>query len=145
MPGAASTKPATGASATMSWTTAGYGSTATRWAIAAVPINPAPVNVVAVAISTSGTHPKLDWAHTAASADHYAVYRSQTAAYFEAGPASWLADVPASTPTFTDMTADLTVGGSKFFYLVAPANASGEPIGSSNRIGVFVFGMVPGD
>ena len=39
--GAASTKGATGASATMSWTTAGYGTTATRWAIVAVPINPA--------------------------------------------------------------------------------------------------------
>jgi len=38
--GAASTKQATGASATMSWTTGGYGTTATRWAIAAVPINP---------------------------------------------------------------------------------------------------------
>ncbi|MGE5603267.1 MAG: hypothetical protein ACM30E_09465 [Nitrososphaerales archaeon] len=38
--GAASTKQATGTSATMSWTTGGYGTTATRWAIAAVPINP---------------------------------------------------------------------------------------------------------
>jgi len=41
MRGAASTKPATGASVPMSWTTEGYGTTATRWAIAAVPINPA--------------------------------------------------------------------------------------------------------
>ncbi len=40
--GSASTKQATGASATMSWTTGGYNSTTTRWAIAAVPINPAP-------------------------------------------------------------------------------------------------------
>ena len=41
MRGAASTKQAAGTSATMSWTTGGYGTTATRWAIAAVPINPA--------------------------------------------------------------------------------------------------------
>ncbi len=41
MRGSASTKQATGASATMSWTTGGYGTTATRWAIAAVPIHPA--------------------------------------------------------------------------------------------------------
>jgi len=40
--GAASTEQATGSSVTMSWTPGGYGSTATRWAIAAVPINPAP-------------------------------------------------------------------------------------------------------
>ncbi|MBK6283472.1 MAG: hypothetical protein IPF54_13210 [Draconibacterium sp.] len=38
--GAASIKQVTGTSATMSWTTDGYGTTATRWAIAAVPINP---------------------------------------------------------------------------------------------------------
>jgi uncharacterized repeat protein (TIGR02543 family) len=42
MRGAASTRQATGTSATMSWTTGGYGTTATRWAIAAVPINPVP-------------------------------------------------------------------------------------------------------
>jgi len=41
--GAASTKQATGTSATMSWTAEGYGTTATRWAIAAVPIKPAPI------------------------------------------------------------------------------------------------------
>jgi len=143
--GAASTKPATGTSATMSWTTGGYDSTATRWAIAAVPINPAPVNVIAVAISTSGTRPKLDWAHTATSADHYAVYRSLSDPYFAMAPSSWLADVPTATPTFTDTTADLTAGGNTYFYLVAPANGSDEPIGSSNRIGVFVYGITPGD
>lgn len=41
MRGAASTRQATVATANMSWTTSGYGSTATRWAIVAVPIHPA--------------------------------------------------------------------------------------------------------
>ena len=39
--GAASTEQAAGTSVTMSWTTANYGTTTTRWAVAAVPINPA--------------------------------------------------------------------------------------------------------
>jgi uncharacterized repeat protein (TIGR02543 family) len=41
--GAASTKQATGDTATMSWTTGGYTSIATRWVIAAVPIHPVPI------------------------------------------------------------------------------------------------------
>jgi hypothetical protein len=39
--GAASMEQAAGSSVTMSWTTVNYGTTTTRWAIAAVPINPA--------------------------------------------------------------------------------------------------------
>jgi hypothetical protein len=49
--GAASTKQASSAgSLTMSWTPGGYGSTAIRWAIAAVPINPAPARTAHITV-----------------------------------------------------------------------------------------------
>ena len=44
-----------------------------------------------------------------------------------------------------DSTADLTVGGNKYFYLVGPVNVCGGACGSSNRTGAFVFGLVPGN
>ena len=55
--GAGSTKPAPGTSTTMSWTTVNFGTTTTRWAIATVPIRPAPVGPtynLTVAVSPSG-------------------------------------------------------------------------------------------
>ena len=98
-----------------------------------------------VSIAKSGNYPKLDWTHQATVVDHYAVYRSLTAPYFAAGAGSWLVDVPTATPTHTDTTADLTVGGNKYFYLVGPVNGCGGPCGASNRTGAFVFGLVPGN
>ena len=90
----------------------------------------------------------LTWQHQATSVDHYAVYRSLTAPYFAPGVASWLADRATSTPTFTDDNpvtgADLTKAGVSYFYAVVPVNASGEAIGSANRTGAFVYGVVPG-
>jgi hypothetical protein len=53
--GAASTKGATGTSATMSWTTVDFGTTTTRWAIAAVPINPAPASVTCYTLTLGHT------------------------------------------------------------------------------------------
>jgi len=53
--GSASTKPATAGDVTMSWTTSGYGTTATRWAIAAVPINPAAAGTTFTITASSGT------------------------------------------------------------------------------------------
>ena len=100
---------------------------------------------VDVAITKPSNYPKLDWTHLAAVVDHYAVYRSLTAPYFTAGAASWLIDVPTSTPTHTDLTADLTVGGNQYFYLVGPVNGCGNACGSSNRTGAFVFGLAPGN
>ncbi len=52
--GAASTEQAISGSVTMSWTPGSYGSTATRWAIAAVPINPASITPVNQAPVVSG-------------------------------------------------------------------------------------------
>ena len=96
-----------------------------------------------VTISKPGTQPKLDW--PAASVDHYAVYRSATAPYF-APPSvgSKLGNVATTAHTYTDSTADLTVAGS-YYYVVAPMNASDEPVGASNRTGVFDFGVTPGN
>jgi hypothetical protein len=51
--GAASTEQATGASVNMSWTTVGYSTTTTRWAIAAVPIHPAPITSPCYALTLS--------------------------------------------------------------------------------------------
>ena len=80
---------------------------------------------------------------------HYEVYRSLTEPYFAPGLASWRADVATTTPTFTDNNsvtgADLTVAGASYFYAVVPMNAGDEPIGSANRTGAFVFGLVPGN
>lgn len=53
--GSASTKPATAGDVTMGWTTGGYGTTATRWAIAAVPINPAPAGTTFTITASAGT------------------------------------------------------------------------------------------
>jgi hypothetical protein len=53
--GAASTRQATGASATMSWTAGGYTSLADRWAIAAVPIHPTSVPIQYTLTTTAGT------------------------------------------------------------------------------------------
>ncbi len=55
--GAASTKPAPGTSTSMSWTTVNFGTTTTRWAIAAVPIRPAPTGPtynLTLAVNPSG-------------------------------------------------------------------------------------------
>ena len=107
------------------------------------------VSVHDVTITKSGNHPTLAWTHQAASVHHYEVYRSLTEPYFAPGLASWRADVATTTPTFTDNNsvtgADLTVAGASYFYAVVPMNAGDEPIGSANRTGAFVFGLVPGN
>jgi len=53
--GAASTEQATAGTVTMSWTTVGFGSTTTRWAIAAVPINPAATGTTFTITASAGT------------------------------------------------------------------------------------------
>jgi hypothetical protein len=53
--GAASTRQATGASATMSWTAGGYTSIEDRWAIAAVPIHPVITYSLTASAGTGGT------------------------------------------------------------------------------------------
>ena len=57
-------------------------------------------------------------------------------------------DVLPATPTFTDddpvTGADLSVAGASYFYAVVPMDASDEPIGSANRTGAFVYGLVTG-
>jgi hypothetical protein len=53
--GAASTRQATGTSATMSWTAGNYTSIDDRWAIAAVPINPVPAPIQYTLTVTAGT------------------------------------------------------------------------------------------
>jgi len=102
-----------------------------------------------VSIAQTGDYPVLTWTHQAAGVDHYAVYRSLTEPYFAPDAGSWLADVPTASPTFTDddptTGADLTVAGASYFYAVAPMNASNELLGSANRTGAFVFGLVPGN
>ena len=101
-----------------------------------------------VTISRSGNYAVLDWTHQAAAVDHYAVYRSLTAPYFVPDVTSWRADVATAAHAFPDddpdTGADLTVAGASYFYAVVPMNADDEPIGSANRTGAFVFGVVPG-
>lgn len=96
-------------------------------------------------------HDVLSWIHEAESVDHYEVHRSVTAPYFAPGGVeSDRLDpdmIPSGTPeemTFPDPQADLSVAGATYFYAVVPVNAGGDPIGSSNRTGAFVFGLVPG-
>lgn len=101
-----------------------------------------------VAITSGDNHPTLTWQHQVVAVDHYEVHRSLTAPYFAPDAGSWLADAPTSMPAFTDDDpvngADLSVAGATYFYAVVPVNASGDPIGSSNRTGAFVFGLEPG-
>ena len=104
-----------------------------------------------VSIARSGDDDiELAWLHQVAGV-HYAVYRSTTAPYFEPDPGSWLADVTRygiplpSQVTFPDPDADLSVAGNRYFYVVTPMNSGGVPIGSANRTGAFVFGLVPGN
>ena len=99
---------------------------------------------VAVAITKPSVYPVLTWTHQAAGVDHYAVYRSTTEPYFTAGAPYWRADVTSAAATFTDSTADLTVGGNSYYYLVGPVNGCSGVCGNSNRTGAFVFGLVPG-
>ncbi len=105
---------------------------------------------VNVSITKPSSHPVLTWPHWAAAVHHYAVYRSATAPYFAPDTGTWRADVPAPSGTppidvsFPDPDVDLSEAGISSFYVVAPVNASGDPIGSSNRTGVFVFGLTPG-
>jgi hypothetical protein len=107
--------------------------------------------VVSIDVSIAETpldEVELSWQHQAAGVDHYAVYRSLTAPYFAPDAGSWLDDVtPSGTPstvTFPDPDADLSVAGNTYFYAVVPMNASDEPMGSGNRTGAFVYGLVPG-
>jgi len=90
----------------------------------------------------------LSWIHQAAIVDHYEVHRSLAEAHFAPDASSWLADATTATPAFTDddpeTGADLTAAGATYFYVVVPVNASGEPVGSSNRTAAFVFGLIPG-
>ena len=105
---------------------------------------------VNVTITKPSSHLALTWPHWAAAVDHYAVYRSATAPYFAPDAGAWQADVPAPSGTppidvlFPDPEVDLSVAGTSYFYVVTPMNAGNEPIGSSNRTGVFVFGLTPG-
>jgi hypothetical protein len=90
----------------------------------------------------------LTWPHQVASVDHDAVYHSLTAPYFAPDMASRLTGVtsPVSPQTtFADPDADLAAAGNTYYYVVAPMNASGGPLGSSNRTGAFVFGLTPGN
>ena len=104
-----------------------------------------------VTITKPSSHPVLTWPHWAAAVNHYAVYRSATAPYFAPDTGAWQADVsaPSGTPpidvTFPDPEVDLSVAGTSSFYVVTPMNASGAPIGSSNRTGAFVYGLTPGN
>jgi uncharacterized repeat protein (TIGR02543 family) len=106
------------------------------------------VSVVDVTISRTGNYATLDWTHQAATVDHYAVHRSLTAPYFAPDVTTWRADVATSAPTLTDddpdTGADLSVAGASYFYAVVPVNADDEPIGSANRTGAVVYGIVPG-
>jgi hypothetical protein len=97
----------------------------------------------AVTISKSSARPKLDW--SAASVDHYGVYRSTTAPYFALGPGARLGPVTSAAHTYTDSTANLGVAPNAWYYVVAPEDSSNTPIGTSNRTGAFVFGLTPGN
>ena len=101
---------------------------------------------VDVSITTPGSYPVLTWPHQVATVDHYVVYRSLTAPYFAPPGAGsrLIPDVSPASSTHTDSTADLTGAGNTYFYVVVPMNASDEPVGASNRTGVYVFGVTPG-
>jgi hypothetical protein len=114
------------------------GATSSAYTYSIVSVNPT------VTISKPGNQATLDWPQVAA-VDHYAVYRSLLAPYFVPPSAGTkLSSVATATHTFTDPTADLTVAGASYFYVVAPMNANDQPIGASNRTGAFVYGVVPG-
>jgi hypothetical protein len=101
-----------------------------------------------VTITKPGSQPVLAWPHQVASVDHYAVYRSLTAPYFTpSGDSRLPGDVTPVSPqtTFPDPDANLAAAGNTYYYVVAPMNASGAPLGSSNRTGAFVFGLTPGN
>ena len=96
-------------------------------------------------------HVVLSWTHLATSVDHYEVHRSVTAPYFAPGsveseklePDVFPSGVPEAM-TVLDPEADLVAAGAAYYYSVVPVNEGGDPIGSSNRIGAFVFGLEPG-
>ena len=127
--GAASTKQATGTTATMSWTTGGYGTTATRWAIAAVPINPAPARPAAPVASINAT--QLMWT-SVAGATSYEVYMSTSAPYFTPGAAVYTGPSPYTLPSGT------------INYYVVRAFMGAVPSPNSNRVGRFSFSLTPG-
>lgn len=107
-----------------------------------------PANIIVDIARAGAGDVALGWQHEVAGVDHYVVYRSLTSPYFTPGANSWLAYLTPSAPpspvTFPDTGANLTVAGNTYFYTVTPQNASWAAIGSGNRTGAFVFGLVPG-
>ncbi len=102
-------------------------------------------------IAKSGSNVVLTWLHMVSAVNHYKVYRSTIAPYFEPGaPDSVkLSPEPPAPPdiatevTFTD-TGALGSPGTSAFYVVVPVNDSGEFYATSNRTGAFTYGVVPG-
>jgi hypothetical protein len=106
--GAASTKEATGTSATMSWTTVNFGSTTTRWAIAAVPINPGPAGpthdlTVAVDPSGGGTTDPAEGVYSYAEGSVVDITATPNEGYVFS---SWSGDCSGTDPDVCQVTMD---------------------------------------
>jgi hypothetical protein len=113
--------------------------------------SPAPPNVV---ISRTGEGVTLRWGHVAADTRgqalevvRYDVWRSAAPYFVPSGnPYAAVQPPPAAQAGDPVIYADasLPASGSGRFYVVRAVSATGQASADSNRVGVFVFQLVPG-
>ena len=85
---------------------------------------------------------RLSWAADPANAGGYQVHRS-TSPYFMPGAGTLLTTRPPGSTSYTDAGAAGTAGVS-YSYIVRGLGNCGTPSDYGTRLGVFVFGLVPG-
>lgn len=96
-------------------------------------------------ISIAGVHKRsvlLSWADDPANAGGYQVHRS-TAPYFAPSTGTLRASRPAGSTSYTDAGAAGTAGVS-YTYIVRGLSNCGAPSDYDRRLGVFTFGLTPG-
>ncbi len=111
-------------------------------------ICPTLLSVTDLRIARSSSDLLLNWTRVAATAHYYQVWRSETAPYFAFGDnaAARIYEVVAPTATTGLELIDAGAGasGANYYYMVRAlcTTAHGTPV--SNRVGKFVFPLVPG-
>ena len=115
-----------------------------------VSARPAPAAVSDLNGSCSGNDAVLSWSAVTqdvdgntVTVDHYAVYRRANEPYFTPTPGDIIADNVTGT-TCTDLNI-LTGGPGSYFYAVTAVDSHGGASAVSSRVGVFTFGLQPGD
>ena len=96
-------------------------------------------------ISLAGIHKRavlLSWADDPANAGGYQVHRS-TAPYFAPGAGTLLTTRPPGSTSYTDAGVAGTAGVS-YTYIVRGLSNCGAPSPYDRRLGVFTFGLAPG-